>query len=278
MNIYDPWKNNSTFPINESEIQIKIRNNFSNTLRFLIKRNKNNINIITKNINTTSKISSTYNYPHLYISIKNSIGYIKTIQAMTNYSGSQLMNLAIKILKNMNVHICELDDVSVKICKFKINAKNIKFDINYKILSLFKHYQTYYMKFGFKPMDGINDKSEKLKELVIIIKKNSWDNIESCINLSRNGILQRMFNYAIDNWNNFKAKYKTYDNTPFVAISKYSDEDCYLFTYWLSYIIYISTTPNIVLKNLKNKNEIEFITYFNQLLNILMTVKWIKDI
>ena len=106
------------------------------------------------------------------------------------------------------------------------------------------------MKFGFKPIDSLNnDLSDKIKSIINTIKKCNWTNIGNYFNiLSRNintNYRLKLHIKGLNNWLEFKEHFiELYDN-PFRAFESYNDDNCYLFNDWLNYILYISKLRNI---------------------------------
>jgi hypothetical protein len=205
MNIYNPWINNFLLPSNNSIIDIQVKSNNKNTLKFRYKINTNGFNLITinKNIN-----SGGNGFDHINISVKNGKGHINQISKTSKFSGKNMMNLSIKILQQMGVNYCELEDNSVYVCK------NIK--INYKIITLFKFGETYYMQFGFKPISINNhinkDKTNFFKILIDRIKECKWTDLDTFMNntnifINQNRLYSIYYINAYNKWNEFKNFY-----------------------------------------------------------------------
>lgn len=277
MNILDPWTNNNTFVLPNINSKIKlqvIKNNKNNLLNFTLKYETNNTIILSiSNVNKNTFVGHT----HLTIKIvNNDVAYIEHLSKMTKYSGTVLMKLAIQILKRLNITKCELIDNSTIKCKLKNNT--IKF-LNYKMITLLKHGQTYYMKFGFKPIKDENiDLSNQIRSIINFLKRCSWNNIDNYFhillrNINTNYRL-KLHSKALHNWLEFKKNFiDIYDN-PFKAFESYNDDNCYLFNDWLNYILYISRSRNIESINANNYNYIQKI---NELDTLLLDIRWINN-
>ena len=195
---------------------------------------------------------------------------------MKNYSGTILMKLGLQILKKINIKICELIDNSTIKCKLKNNTYKY---LNYKMITLLKYGQTYYMKFGFIPYDSLNnDLSDTIKSIINILKKCNWNNIDNYFsillrNINTNYRL-KLYRKALDNWLEFKNNFiNLYDN-PFKTFESYNDDNCYLFNDWLNYILYISKLKNI--ESINANNDI-YINEINKLDNLLLGIRWINN-
>lgn len=276
MNILDPWADNNTFVLPNTSSNIKlqvIKNNKNNLLNFTLKYELNNTIILsTSNVNKNTFVG----HNHLTIKIVNDVAYIEHLSKMTKYSGTVLMKLAIQVLKKLNIKKCELIDNSTIKCKLKNNT--IKF-LNYKMITLLKYGQTYYMKFGFKPIKGENiDLSNQIKSVINFLKRCSWNNIDNYFhillrNINTNYRL-KLQSKALHNWLEFKENFiDIYDN-PFKAFESYNDDNCYLFNDWLNYILYISRARNIESINANNYNYIQKI---NELDTLLLDIRWINN-
>ena len=101
MNVYNPWINNFILPKNNCLINIQVKSNSINTLKFRYKINTNGINFITvnKNINSGSN-----GFDHISISIKNGKGYINQISKTSKFSGKNIVKThlirCLKIIKS----------------------------------------------------------------------------------------------------------------------------------------------------------------------------------
>jgi hypothetical protein len=276
MNIFNPWTNDNIFvlPNINSHIKLQVtKNNKNNLLNFKLKYELNNIIILTtSNINKNTFIG----HNHLTIKIINGVAYIEHLSKMKKYSGTILMKLALQVLKKLNITKCELIDNSTIKCILKNNTNKY---LNYKIITLLKYGETYYMKFGFIPYNSLNyDLSYTIKSIINNLKKCNWNNIDNYFNiLSRNintNYRLKLHTKALDNWIEFKEQFNNLYDNPFKAFQSYNDENCYLFNDWLNYILYISRLKNIESININNYN---YIKKFNELDNILLDIKWINN-
>ncbi len=279
MNTINPWKiNNIELPSYNSVVKIKLNKNKLDEILFNIKyRNNGNIELITKNKNTNINSSG---YEYLKLIIKNNIGYIDQISSSNKYSGSIYINLALQLLKKLNIKKCELKDNSTKKCQLK-NGK-IKY-LDYKLINTFRFGETYYMKFGFRPINKITNKNMS-NDLVInvqILKECTWDDIDKYfkklgVKIINNRTYEILFNKALLNWNEFKQSFIGLYNNPFDAFNEYNDTNCYLFNEWLSYMRIIYEKKN--LNNIINMRNIKYFDAFNRIIDIFLNVKWIKNI
>jgi len=275
MNILNPWSlDELLIPDHNSIIKVQVtKNNSMNFLNFNLKYNKiGNIELTTKNKNINKNCSG---YDHIKIKIINNIGYIEQLSSTNKYSGTILMRLSLQILDKLNIEKCELKDNSTKKCK--LENGNIKY-LDYKLITLLRYGQTYYMKFGFKPMNGLNNVSLDLKRCVNILQECEWKNLDKYfIKLSEliktNRMYEFLFKNSLKNWNDFKDKFKNKYNYPFIAFIEYNDSNCYLFNEWIVYLRYIFEK-----KNINNITNDKYFIEFNKMLDILLNVKWIKII
>jgi hypothetical protein len=276
MNIFNPWTNNNIFilPNINSKIKLQVtKNNSNNLLNFTLKYEPNNTVILTtSNINKNTYVG----HNHLTIKIINNLAYIDHLSKMKKYSGTILMKLGLQILKKLNIKKCELIDNSTIKCKLKNNTNKY---LNYKMITLLKYGETYYMKFGFKPYDSLNnDLSDIIKSIINTLKKCNWNNIDNYFNILLRNINTnyrlKLHIKALDNWLEFKENFIDLYENPFKAFESYNDDNCYLFNDWLNYIIYISKLKNIESININNYNYIKKI---NELDSLLLGIRWINN-
>ena len=91
-----------------------------------------------------------------------------------------MINLAIKILQKIGINYFELEDNSNFICKFySPNSETYKdVRLNYKLITLLQHEKTYYMQFGFNPINKNNiNITDFIIEKITIIKECTWEKI-----------------------------------------------------------------------------------------------------
>lgn len=287
MNIYNPWVNNFALPNNNSIINIQIKKTNINTLKFKYKKNLNgDINLITLNKN----INYGNGFDHMNISVKNGKGYINQISRTSKLSGKNIMNLAIKILQNIGVEYCELEDNSIFLCKIHNynSIKNIR--INYKIITLFKFGETYYMQFGFKPIyfdknNNTNNINKTLffKNIITKIKECNWNNLDLFMNntnifIIENRLYSIYYNNAYNKWKEFKHYFENIYQNPFDSFKDFNESTCHLFISWLDFYVhsanninlYLSFIDPILIENCK-------LNYFKKLYDTLLSVKWINE-
>ena len=116
------------------------------------------------------------------------------------YSGSDIMKLLLKILKDIGIQEVELDDQSHILCKNRINntfgirKENLIMNKNYRnikqiftnrvpydIISLLKYNRSFYMKYSFNPYIDDTNKTNNIKDLIYKLKTVKWDDIENLI-------------------------------------------------------------------------------------------------
>ena len=124
------------------------------------------------------------------------IKYVEKIIIETEelYSGSDMMKLLLKILKDLYINEVILEDQSGKECinrlnnNFGMNKRNLIMNrnytnikkifgnkVSYNISSLLKNNRTFYMKFSFKPyQNGIN-KTKNINNNIKILKLIKWE-------------------------------------------------------------------------------------------------------
>lgn len=289
--VYNPWGNHFSLPTINSKITIQVTPNNSKTLDFNYKKNSNGkINLITLNKN----VNSGNGYDHINISVKDTKGYINQISRTSIHSGTSIMKLALKILQKMGVTECELKDTSTFLCNINKNGIKQKVNMNYKIIMLLKHEQTYYMKFGFKPISQKNtnrgkNMSNKLKDEINKIRECSWKDLDTFMNhteifMNKNRLYSSLFNKALHNWNEFKTYYQRIYSIypldgPFHAFKDFRNETCHLFTTWFHFYINVATN-NFELYSTIINIELFKNCKFESLKNIyeeLLVTKWINS-
>jgi len=282
--IYNPWNNNFILPQINSTINIQVNQNSINTLKFRYKINSNGkINLITLNKN----INSGNGFDHISISIKDGKGHINQISKTSKFSGKNMMNLAIKILQKNGVHYCELEDNSIFICQIYNNTiiKNIR--MNYKIITLLKFGETYYMQFGFKPISKNNnenrDKTKFLSIMIDRIKECTWDDLNKFMNntntfITENRLYSIYYMNSYNKWKQFKDFFEIKYSRPFSSFKEFNNHTCHLFVTWLDF--YIHSANNIHLySSFIDSSLIEKCKFneFKNLYDILLSVKWINE-
>ena len=102
--------------------------------------------------------------------INNIESYIKNEKEF--YSGTDIMKLFLKVLRNIGIVKVSLIDQSKIKCKNR--AENIKHifsnTIPYSIVTLLKNNKTFYMKFGFKPFIDMLNKSNNINLILQNLK------------------------------------------------------------------------------------------------------------
>ncbi len=308
MNRIDPWNDN-----------INLINIFKNTSRkelfiygptnkngkriyinFIFYKNNNIINISSNEFDFDSRVNVDLN--------DNSakINYIETFKKNGKefYSGTDVMKLLLKILKNLNIIKVSLIDQSQITCKNRINDPKFLFSnsISYAIITLLKNNKTLYMKFGFKPYLNNKNKSSNIIDIIDNLKTITWQNI---IDIIENGeltikhIMNNKNNISnldiknIDTWikywkiiqksfNFLYVRFKDLSNGPFDAFKHYNSAECQMFINWLELYslsrYYEKTSYNFYIKNgTKHTFIIPYKSEFINLLNLLKNVEWIIE-
>jgi hypothetical protein len=220
------------------------------------------------------------------------------------YSGTDIMKLFLKILRNIGIIKVLLIDQSKIKCKNRVgNIKHMFSNtIPYSIISLLKNNKTFYMKFGFKPFINMLNKSNNINLILESLKIITWDEIyniiimgEKTIKLIKNGQNNILSNEIrnIDIWilywriiqKSFEEiyfKFKDIYIGPFSAFEKYNKNDCQMFINWLElYSLsryyektnYIFYTEN----GIKQQFIIPYKEEFNKLLEIIKKSIWILE-
>lgn len=229
--VLDPWNRNFILPENSRNIKIKVRrkNKEPHEILFFYRKNRNgNIEIISKSN------ENHVGYENLKIKIQGDTAKIVSLQKSDEVSGTEFMELGMKILKRLRIKTCILQDIA----KFDCKNKNIySQEIPSNILLLFKKCETFYMRFGFLPYN-INTGKCVLKEIMRIIFKLyfvSWEDVDNFIKMIlEKNIKINKINRMIDRWNEFKNKFmnttKTKENIN-RQIEEYNKKFGYIFGY-----------------------------------------------
>jgi len=212
------YENIKNIILNKKEfLLVKTKNNRQLELLFNVIKQEDKIIIsskITSPINLKNKMSNDYENLKFIMNLKDNTAYLDTVNKLEDeFSGTDLINFCLKVLKSFNIVYVELEDLSnyiVKENKIMENGKIKKVvvaKIPLSILSLIRSYQTYYMKFKFRPyinknninfkinlnnnnnLNNLNNKNnlnnENLKNMTIILKnlvkklhKIGWDDFD----------------------------------------------------------------------------------------------------
>lgn len=264
--------------------------------------------IFYKNINFINISSNENNFEiRVDINLEDESAKINQIETFKKnnkefYSGTDIMKLLLKILKNINIKKVYLIDQSKKICKNRINQPKFLFSntIPYSLITLLKNNKTLYMKFGFKPyLNGVN-KSKNIIDNLNLLKTIRWKEIYEIINNGErtiqyikegNNVLNNIKN--LDTWilywkiikksfdyiyNKFSSKYIG----PFDAYNEYDHTECQMFINWLELYslskYYEKTNYNFYLENgTTHTFIIPYKKEFLNLLNLLKKSDWIIE-
>ena len=295
--MFDPWgdKNNNlkNLIINNSDKELNLLGPISNknNERSLIKLKINNSN---STLTLKSDIDKNTGFRYIYIKIINNIATIENISKSSNYSGSEYLMLSLQLLYLLNIKTVNLHDDSYFICDELNNFFHKKTEMepykkmSYKIISLLRYGNTFYMQFGFKPISKkyINNKiiytdmSEYIYNLIDKLREISWDDINNVLikgiklinndkNVKNNKGWRKLnqekwikyWTTIYNSWLKFKQKYcdnKEFPLTPFGSFTIYENTDCALFCDWLE--LYSNTYLHF-----KNVNQYIF---NNEIVNI----------
>jgi hypothetical protein len=307
--IFDPWSeenNNLINLMNNNELNILGPISSKKKERFIIKLNieNNNDRLIFK-----SDMDINTGLRYIYIKIYNNIGTIENISKSIIYNGSEYLMLSLQLLFLLNIKKVNLHDDSYFICHKKTEMEPYK-KMSYKIISLLRYGNTFYMQFGFKHISKkynknnkiiYTDMSNNIYSLIDKLRKISWNDINDIIvkgvELIKNGKnvqnnkswrklnQEKWIKYWMsiyNSWSKFKEKYcdtQEYPLTPFGSFAIYDNSDCALFCDWLE--LYSNTYLHF-----KNVNqyifnneivEIPGLNEFRQCKIILDSCNWIND-
>ena len=313
---FNPWgfENNLEELINTQK-EINIIGPISNITKerhiITLKIDKNDNEISLK-----SNLDSKTGLRFLYIKIKDDIGVLENISRSDIYYGTEYIILGLQLLYLLNIKISTLIDDSYFICDFRDNFFFKKSELEpykkipYKMISLFRFGNTFYMKFGYKPMsieyDNKNkkiykDESNAVYILLDNLYKIGWNEIDDIL---KNGIKMineckeiknnknwrvidqnkwiKYWNTIYNSWTHFKMKYydeTEFQYTPFRSFIMYDKNDCALFCDWLE--LYSHTYMNFMNINTYVFNnqiqEIPGIKDFSKLKILLNSCKWINN-
>jgi hypothetical protein len=290
--IFDPWKINEKYDLNEGKIKIfgpysKIHNK-----RFILDFYYEN----NDNYNYLYSLNRTNSYNNLSIKFyENKNVEISNINKSDFYTGSEYMLLALQILYYYDFKKCYLYDLSTITCKREINYfsnlntfNNNESEINFRLISLLKNQKTFYMRFQFNPYIDNKCVLNLFNILLNKLRSINWDSIDTymekiklLIDKNNNSNIENNFmNYRTYNkkgwkifWNNiYKSWKKFYEiyyldkkiSTPFLSYELYNKNDCKYFINWLE--IY-----NLSIKNYNSK-------IFNKRFNIDIGIKEFKEL
>jgi len=299
----DPWNDNFNLENifkNVSRKELQIYGPFNKDqkreyINFIFYKNNNLINISSNEFDFDTRINVDLNDESA------KINYIEIFKknGIEFYSGTDIMKLLLKILKNINIKKVSLIDQSKKICKNRINNPKYMFSnsLPYAIITLLKNNKTLYMKFGFKPYLHNNNKSNNITNIIIQLKTIEWKDIidiiengEITINYimaGKNNILSSNIR-NLDTWilywkiikksfNYLYTRFKDNSIGPFDAFKYYNEEECQMFINWLELYslsrYYEKTNYNFYMKNeTRHTFIIPYKTEFIKLLNLLKSV------
>jgi hypothetical protein len=157
--------------------------------------------------------------------------------------------------------------------------------MNYKIITLLKLGETYYMQFGFKPISKIKnkDKTIDIKILIDNIKECTWLDLDRFMNstsifINENRIYSLYFIKSNKKWKEFKSFFEEKYERPFDSFKEFKNTTCHLFIIWLEFYIHSANNIElykrfidpILLENCKLKE-------LKEIYDILLSVKWINN-
>ena len=188
-----------------------------------------------------------------------------------------MMNLAIKILQKMDIHYCELEDNSIFICKIYNNTiiKNIR--MNYKIITLLKFGETYYMQFGFMPISNNENKTKFLSIMIDRIKKYTWDSLNKFMNntntfITENRLYSIYYMNSYNKWKQFNDFFEIKYSKPFSSFKEFNNSTCYLFETWLDFYIHSANNINLYSSLIEKCKFNEFKNLYDVLLSVKKTL------
>lgn len=165
-------KNIKNIILNKNEfVFVKSNKNKKYNLDFRIIKNNETILIISEN-----SIYGNYENLKFTIDLINQTAYLDTVNKIDKkFTGTDLVNLCIQILKSLDIKIIKLEDLSRYIITNNENSdkkeKKILLDIPMDILNLIRTERTYYMRFCFLPYDKKNNKINMIDDIVNLVKQ-----------------------------------------------------------------------------------------------------------
>lgn len=323
--IYDPWNS-------ESNILSLLNNNNIKNINVLGPINKNNDRIeiqmnlnLRKNSNElfiSSILSSNTIFEiRIIINLKNKTAIINRIEKFIKnnieiYSGSDIMKLSLKILKDIGIEEVSLEDQSTIECNKRLNNENFNKNFNrtipilftktisYSLFSLFRYGSTFYMNFGFLAYLENEDKTYSIVQKFKQLENIKWETIEYIINRGNKTIQfinSYTFNESIFNrqksgqfdkitwkkywkiitnsYNSFYTRYKDRYDSPFKALKDFNYSDCKIFINWLELYSLSSRFFDItsyIFYKNNGTNEKIEIPLKNDILDIIILLKKIK--
>ncbi len=152
--------------------------------------------------------------PCINITIKEKIGKIDYINQCGDYTGKDLIQWMLEIMKKLGCEKCILNDQAEKKC----NKRNKQNYVSLSLIHKLWRGETYYENFGFFPYNIANSSYEnnkilELNNLLCDLKKLTWN----------------QFNIDDEKWNIFKNKYGIIYNSPFLAFKEFTNDNCNIF-------------------------------------------------
>ena len=308
METFDPWNdsiNLSTIFKNSLRKELYIYGPLNKKkerkyIKFIFYKNNNLITMSTNENDTDIRVNINLNDESA------KINYIESLikNGVEIYSGTDIMKLLLKILKDINIKKISLIDQSKINCINRV--KNPKFmfsnSIPYSIITLLKNNKTLYMKFGFKPYLDNKNKLNNIINNIKLLKNITWEEInyiiengEKTINYIKNGknnILssnirnlntwELYWTMIKNSYNQLYFKFKDKYNGPFDAFEKYNIDECQMFINWLELYslskYYEKTKYNFYIENgTKHTFIIPYKQEFINILGLLKNSEWIID-
>jgi len=232
------------------------------------------------------------------------------------FSGSDMVKLILKILKNLNVDTVLLEDQSKDKCYKRLSNNNISSnrllrmlfieDVPYGMLSLLKNGKTFYMNFGFIPFNRNVNITDEINLLYNNIIEISWNDINNIIKkgnntFNRNNILYKQ-NPPILNielWKkywliiekSFNELYKQFGEKtkgPFEAFKYYNKNNCIVFLNWLELYSFscklfdkvsydFYNNNGSIIKNIKIPFKIEFLDLIKKIRDVTWKIENLQD-
>jgi hypothetical protein len=180
-------------------------------LRYLWKFNIRYNNEELKLYSTENSINTT---PCINITIKDKVGKIDYINQCGDYTGRNLIEWMLEIMKKLYCEKCILNDQAEKKCNKRKKTNYVSLSLIHKLC----RGETYYEYFGFSPYNIENSSYEnnkilELNNLINNLKKLTWND----------------FSIVDEDWILFKNKYSIIYNSPFLSFKEFTNDNCNIF-------------------------------------------------
>lgn len=290
--------------------------------------------IYDKKNNKLFTLQKTNSYNNIELIFNDEFVIIENLSKSDIYRGSEYMLVALQIIYKLGYKFVKLKDMAYFVCDRKMNFFSNKdnliinpTEISNKLIYLFRFGGTFYMPFGFIPIltnEKLLQVNLNTNEKNLLINSNygdyknilriinvllqslfilSWEDIneyilgiEYLLNNNVYKISNRIFNWRVRNYNNWKIywknickswkkfneKYSSIVSGPFYAFSLYDKKECDLFLNWLElYSFSINQTmeynSSIFNNKLLEKKILAGVNNFKKLKSLLEKAEWLNS-